>query len=396
MRKLIKTFAILTLTSSTILFQNKSMSGDFAESFVRIADCPVKCLLVDNLVRLTYHADPKPTQHRSQQICTLPMTVKGIPDDSDVFIEWHAEGCSMHKNCPCKEELPFHEDSYKFPITIQADEDKMLKKFANLCNWGMTSVWEQLVKNKEFYNLLVKEENDPAQSCKDPQVGTSSNRVTALKGFIGDGDLDISFASMYIESSTDDDSDDASMGSDVSGIFEGISEVFGVTDDSFPSGPPKSPQDPCEDLTRSAENDSVQATDVTNSLEMDFDLFTLLTEVENDSVPDLPSDADLEAILSTFDSADKDPDNEKHLISSFSKIIQEMSVKSVDEKMDLSNGNANTCTALSDLKFEQSPKIAELVRHPPPASGRDDDIEKLQQILDDVMIKSGQRRDISY
>jgi hypothetical protein len=39
--------------------------------------------------------------------------------------------------------------------------------------------------------------------------------------------------------------------------------------------------------------------------------------------------------------------------------------------------------------------ISHIFRHPPPATGRDDDITKLMQILDDTLIKTDHISDIS-
>ena len=39
-------------------------------------------LMLDNLVSTKYHNDPNPGESRSFQMCALPITIKGILDDS--------------------------------------------------------------------------------------------------------------------------------------------------------------------------------------------------------------------------------------------------------------------------------------------------------------------------
>ncbi|CAC5372579.1 unnamed protein product [Mytilus coruscus] len=46
-----------------------------------IRDC-ILILMMDNLVRLKYHNDQDPGESRSMQICTLLITVKGMPEDA--------------------------------------------------------------------------------------------------------------------------------------------------------------------------------------------------------------------------------------------------------------------------------------------------------------------------
>ena len=62
-----------------------------------------KCILtlmLDNLVRMKYHNDPNPGESRSFHMCTLPITIKGIPDDSLEIDQWHdPEICTGEKVC---------------------------------------------------------------------------------------------------------------------------------------------------------------------------------------------------------------------------------------------------------------------------------------------------------
>ena len=55
----------------------------------------------------------------------------------------------------------------------------------------------------------------------------------------------------------------------------------------------------------------------------------------------------------------------------------------------------NNESLLNNLNFEKFSPPTLLTRHPPPATGRDDYITKLKQILDDTLIKTDHISDIS-
>ena len=114
------------------------------KSEVSIRDCPVKCLLLDNLVRLRYHSDPKPGEHRSQQMCTLPITIKGIPPDEALLATWHHADCEREGKCMCMADIVFTSESKSLPITLLAEEQDALQRFEALCTWGITSIWKLL------------------------------------------------------------------------------------------------------------------------------------------------------------------------------------------------------------------------------------------------------------
>ena len=128
---------------------NYRTQGGKTVGLVRICDCPVKCLLVDNLVRLRYHSDPKPGEHRSQQICTMPITIKGTPADEEQLTSWHRPECAQTTgNCPCKQDHEFSARYVSVPLTLNANEQKSLDKFNVLSIWGHQSIWTPLTNGK--------------------------------------------------------------------------------------------------------------------------------------------------------------------------------------------------------------------------------------------------------
>ncbi|KAH3802104.1 hypothetical protein DPMN_155773 [Dreissena polymorpha] len=64
----------------------------------------------------------------------------------------------------------------------------------------------------------------------------------------------------------------------------------------------------------------------------------------------------------------------------------QMSILSNDQ---VNEPNENIQDLLQSFGFTKYTVPALLCRHPPPATGRDDDITKIKEILDDVLLKMG-------
>ena len=121
-------------------FKYKTAAGEIVKE-VRMSDCAIKCLLLDNLVRLTYHADPKPGEHRSQQICTLPITIKGVPRDEIQLASWHNPECvDIDSNCACKQDIVFTSADALLSTDLKEEEKEMLQKYRLLCSWGVATM----------------------------------------------------------------------------------------------------------------------------------------------------------------------------------------------------------------------------------------------------------------
>lgn len=74
----------------------------------------------------------------------------------------------------------------------------------------------------------------------------------------------------------------------------------------------------------------------------------------------------------------------------------ETSIPTLDSTSCISSpSHSQASTVLKTFGFEKYNVPPLLCRHPPPATGRDDDILKLREILDDVLIKTG-RINMSY
>ena len=96
----------------------KSLYGSDEEVHnVSLRECHV-ILFMDNLVRLTVHEDPDPGCARTSQICTLPITLKGLPCDCYITNEWHDENCQRSSNneCSCMEKEQLQKDDLNLLI----------------------------------------------------------------------------------------------------------------------------------------------------------------------------------------------------------------------------------------------------------------------------------------
>ena len=69
-------------------------------------------LLMDNLVHLTMKSDPLPGESRTNQLCTLPLTLKGIPKNAEITSDWHQLGCEGSEYCSCMLPSSLKTDDY--------------------------------------------------------------------------------------------------------------------------------------------------------------------------------------------------------------------------------------------------------------------------------------------
>ena len=84
-------------------FMYQNLDGAITNE-VQMLSCHVT-LLIDNLVRLKFKADPEPGMGHSNQLDMLPITLQGLPKDSLITKNWHdATICDGSVQCPCKKD----------------------------------------------------------------------------------------------------------------------------------------------------------------------------------------------------------------------------------------------------------------------------------------------------
>ena len=94
-------------------------------------------LYLDNLVRLSIHSDPDPVTNRTSQICTLLITVKGLPTDSIITKSWHLDECEMDENVSCKNQLILGKDHHELLLEYTDSEEKSLHALDVEINLGI-------------------------------------------------------------------------------------------------------------------------------------------------------------------------------------------------------------------------------------------------------------------
>lgn len=113
-----------------------------------LRDCHV-ILMLDNLVRLKYVADPDPGECRSKQLCTLPITLQGLPLDSNITSEWHSSDCDGSYSCLCKEPVQLNStDINDTLLHLQYEEKIAYERFFQLMTFGNKQLWSKLTGKK--------------------------------------------------------------------------------------------------------------------------------------------------------------------------------------------------------------------------------------------------------
>lgn len=103
-------------------------------------------LMLDNLVRLKTVKDNNPTDSRSKQMCTLPLTIQGLPLDTALTETWHdVEQCDGSEICSCKSRISLtKEDIPRVLLATECSEGATYKQFLNLFAWGHMELWQKL------------------------------------------------------------------------------------------------------------------------------------------------------------------------------------------------------------------------------------------------------------
>ena len=125
---------------------------------VSLRDCFV-IMMRDNLVTLTQKHDPEPGESRSGQICTIQGTDIGIPLDSAVFDEIHAENnCDGYTNCSCTKPVKLSSDKLQpVLLTCNTAEQEQMTALKQLCSWGLQAVWKHVHSSELLTDILLSE-----------------------------------------------------------------------------------------------------------------------------------------------------------------------------------------------------------------------------------------------
>ena len=119
------------------------------EKEISLRECHL-ILLLDNLVKCTYKrtTSTKRGDALTNQMCTLPITLQGFPEDSAITETWHTAECDGTANCVCKQSVVLTEaDMDNVLINLSPDEEKTYHRFENLMAWGYKQLWAKMTGN---------------------------------------------------------------------------------------------------------------------------------------------------------------------------------------------------------------------------------------------------------
>lgn len=123
-------------------FQFVTTTGSHSET-ISLRQCHV-ILMLDNLVRLTYKADPFPGESRSNQICMLPITLQGLPLHAEITSTWHTADCDGTDDCECKKPVKLAKEEAQTILDLQPTENHANTQFKRLMTWGTSQLWPKL------------------------------------------------------------------------------------------------------------------------------------------------------------------------------------------------------------------------------------------------------------
>lgn len=104
-------------------------------------------LMLDNLVRQrsTDVSNISRGMSKSKYLCTLPITLQGLPTGSSITSQWHLPDCDGSLFCFCK--LPVSltkSDINRTLLELNQNEEKHYQQFCRLLTWSNSSLWGKL------------------------------------------------------------------------------------------------------------------------------------------------------------------------------------------------------------------------------------------------------------
>ena len=128
------------IKSHTITYD--TAAGEITTS-VSMRQC-LPIVMLDNLVRFTDKKNANPGV-KGNQLCTLPITIQGLPKDSSIIEQWHDVDCSKMPNCQCLQPQPLtRSDMNRVLLELSHKETEMKRQFGKLMTWGYTQLWRNM------------------------------------------------------------------------------------------------------------------------------------------------------------------------------------------------------------------------------------------------------------
>ena len=119
------------------------------ENQISLRECHL-VFMMDNLVHLANRTDPCPGEKPTNQVCTLPLTLKGVPADSSVVSSWHSEICDGSPDCECLKPKGLLQTDIETVLLKPTETEQMAADKLNLhSKWGILCLWQELQSFKK-------------------------------------------------------------------------------------------------------------------------------------------------------------------------------------------------------------------------------------------------------
>ncbi|KAL3856572.1 hypothetical protein ACJMK2_011307 [Sinanodonta woodiana] len=142
---------------------------------VSLRECHL-VLFLDNLVRLQKRSDPDRGSSHTIQISTLPITMKGLPKDNKVTLDWHLEECEGDPKC-CKDRIVLNKNDVERCIfSLSEEETAMQTLLTQHIFWDLCTV----IKASSILHDLL---NDASERST---IAITSNEISSMENSFKD------------------------------------------------------------------------------------------------------------------------------------------------------------------------------------------------------------------
>ena len=92
-------------------------------------------------------------------MCTLPITLQGLPLDSHITQKWHTADCDGSNNCICKQQDLLTEQDVDWCLFEKTlEEDQASSQFSDLMTWAQLALWRHLPgKPHAMFFMILKQ-----------------------------------------------------------------------------------------------------------------------------------------------------------------------------------------------------------------------------------------------
>ena len=193
-----------------VMLTYNGSDGQIKQRLINLLDCEIISMF-DNLAKFQHKRDPKRSDGRTHQLCTLQGTNIGIPKDSFRLKSYHTHPeCDLSENCAC-----FHprdltglslEDVL---LNFNEEEEDVYKRFVSLSTFGLSPLYKVLNKNSDF--LAMVEASNQRRLNKHNEltindIGLSETESVTDNEYGNESDNESLVSSLHNISDTDDGS----------------------------------------------------------------------------------------------------------------------------------------------------------------------------------------------